>query len=80
MTPQNFCYWLQGFFEITGTDVKTLNEKQINMIKSHLRLVFRDSIDPSMGNQEHQNNLNAIHQSFTSPNSGFPNLGPLERC
>lgn len=64
MTPQNFCYWLQGFFEITGTDIKSLNEKQINMIKAHLRLVFRDSIDPSMGNTAHQQTLSQIHQGL----------------
>jgi len=38
MTPENFCYWLQGYFEIS--DSKELTEKQINVIQSHLHLVF----------------------------------------
>lgn len=38
MTPENFCYWLQGFFEISGT--KKLNEKQVGEITNHLQLVF----------------------------------------
>jgi hypothetical protein len=39
MTPENFVYWLQGFFEITG-EVKELTPEQIKMIKDHLGYVF----------------------------------------
>lgn len=38
MTPRDFAYWLQGFFEIS--DAKSLGEKEIAMIKEHLGLVF----------------------------------------
>ena len=38
MTTDNFCYWLQGFFEMTDTD--KLTKKQIGIIKDHLKLVF----------------------------------------
>lgn len=38
MSEKNFCYWLQGFFEMTEAD--TLSKKQILMIKEHLNLVF----------------------------------------
>ena len=38
MTPQEFCYWLQGLLEIG--DPKSLDERQIAIIKDHLRLVF----------------------------------------
>lgn len=38
MTPENFAYWLQGFFEISGA--KTLDERQVQEIKNHLDLVF----------------------------------------
>ena len=42
MTPENFCYWLQGYFEITDlNDKKELNEKQIEIIKNHLQLVLK---------------------------------------
>lgn len=44
MTPENFCYWLQGYFEIA--DPKSLSEKELEMIKNHLNLVFLHSIDP----------------------------------
>lgn len=38
MTPENFCYWLQGFFEIgKATEMTAL---QVEEIKNHLSLVF----------------------------------------
>lgn len=36
MNRINFCYWLQGLFEIG--DVKTLTSNQIQIIKDHLAL------------------------------------------
>lgn len=51
MTTEQFTYWLNGFFEIS--DAKTLNEKQIKIIKDHLSLVLdkqtpdRDAEDSS---------------------------------
>lgn len=45
MTSKDFVYWLQGMFELT--DVDTLNEKQVTLIKNHLKLVFLHEIDPS---------------------------------
>jgi hypothetical protein len=38
MTPQNFCYWLQGYFELTNGS--NLSEEQVNLIKEHLQLTF----------------------------------------
>lgn len=40
MTPENFTYWLQGFFELTNTN--ELTEDQVKMIKQHLALVFKN--------------------------------------
>ena len=41
MNEREFCYWLRGFFEITGDDViPTLTTEQITTIKEHLDLVF----------------------------------------
>ena len=45
MRAVDFCYFLQGLFELT--DTKTLNEKQVQTIKNHLKLVFLYDIDPS---------------------------------
>ncbi len=46
MTSRDFAFWLQGFFEITGTN--KIDEGQAEMIKSHLNLVFKHEIDPSL--------------------------------
>lgn len=66
MTSRDFAYWLQGFFEITESDVVT--EHQVAMIKKHLNLVFVHEIDPSFGDDKHQEKLDAIHNQFTPIN------------
>lgn len=38
MTPENFCYWLQGYLEIS--DSKDLDSNQLDIVKDHLKLVF----------------------------------------
>ena len=38
MSPENFCYWLQGWLEIQ--DPKQITEPQIKEIQNHLDLVF----------------------------------------
>jgi hypothetical protein len=45
MRPEEFCYWLQGFLEMS--DPKTMDEKQVDLMKRHLALVFEHAIDPS---------------------------------
>lgn len=39
MTTEAFIYWLQGYFEIS--DAKTLNEKQVTIVKDHLAKVLK---------------------------------------
>ncbi len=39
MTPRDFCYWLQGFFEINNPI--TIDPIELDIIKDHLKLVFR---------------------------------------
>lgn len=39
MTPNDFCYWLQGFFELNGK-IEKLTKEQVIIIKQHLELVF----------------------------------------
>jgi hypothetical protein len=60
MTSRDFAFWLQGSFEISGSS--ELNERQVDIIKNHLALVFKHEIDPSMGGDKHQNELNDIHK------------------
>ncbi len=38
MTPEQFAYWLKGFYELN--EPETINEKQTQIIKDHLDLVF----------------------------------------
>ncbi len=66
MTSRDFCYWLQGFFEIS--EARDLTEAQTTQLKKHLSLVFAHEIDPKMGNKTHQDELNSIH---TDPTKHF---------
>jgi hypothetical protein len=59
MTSRDFCYWLQGLFEIA--DPATLNAEAVSKIKAHLNMVFLHEIDPSMGDKQHQDELQIIH-------------------
>lgn len=74
MTSRDFCFWLQGFFEINEVSddpYKGLNTEQIKMIKAHLNLVFKHEIDPSMGDKKHQDELNKIHAADKSNDFGY---------
>lgn len=63
MTSRDFAYWLQGLFELG--DPKTLDEKQTDLVKRHLAMVFKHEIDPSMGSPDHQAALDALHDAKT---------------
>jgi hypothetical protein len=66
MTPQEFAYWLQGFFELSpGTE--TLSKEQTQVIKNHLNMVFIHSIDPAAGGPEVQQVLNNAHSGIPQP-------------
>ena len=58
MTSRDLIYWLQGLMELG--DPKTLNEKQVDLIKKHLAMVFIHEIDPSFP-EEQQNILSQTH-------------------
>jgi hypothetical protein len=78
MTSRDFCYWLQGFIEIShvGGDVR-LSADQLACVKAHLNLVFKHEIDPSFGDEKKQAELNKIHGIGGSV-PGRPDL--LMRC
>lgn len=42
LKPENFVYWLQGFFEIS--EAKTLTEEQVIIVKEHLELCFDKTV------------------------------------
>lgn len=76
MTSRDFCFWLQGFFEVQKP--LEINAEQTEMIKRHLNLVFVHDIDPSMGPEEQQAKLNSIHGKT---NSKLPDgSSPTMRC
>lgn len=78
MKTQEFCYWLQGYFEIHGDiGAEGLSKRQVEMIRNHLALVFRHDIDPQAGSPEYREELQEIHD-FGKP-SGSPGLLPGTR-
>lgn len=82
MTARDFAYWCQGYFEIGGDSVKTLDENQVQIIKNHLNMVFLHDIDPKMGSKEHQAKLDALHDGGTivigPTKPSFPPKFPVE--
>jgi hypothetical protein len=56
---RDFCFWLQGHFELNGT--APISAEKAAVIHSHLSLVFKHEIDPSAGSAAHQAELNEIH-------------------
>ena len=73
MTSRDFCYWLQGYFEVGGSEEMT--KEQVGMVQTHLNLVFVHEIDPSMGDEKHQNKLNDIHNVNHANSSDVTNGG-----
>ena len=44
MNSIDFCYWLQGYFEING-EITDIKQDQAQVIQNHLNLVFKHEID-----------------------------------
>lgn len=68
MKSRDFCYWLQGYFELASA--QGLTKEQVDTIKAHLSMVFIHEIDPSFP-QHQQQSLNEAH------NVGNATLGQL---
>lgn len=76
MTSRDFCYWLQGFFEVSKPI--RIDDQQLEMIKRHLNLVFKHEIDPSFGSDPtYQAELSDIHDGNSHLNF---NSNPLMKC
>ena len=81
MTSRDFCYWLQGIFEVA--DPESLNAEATAKIKAHLAMVFVHEIDPSMGDSAHQAKLDEAHEGKPpkqTPAPWRPPGGPVYRC
>lgn len=76
MQSRDFCYWLQGFFELAGTN-NTLTKAQCKTIQAHLAMVFAHEIDPSQGTLEHRATLQDIHDGVDDEHVS-PRVSPLE--
>lgn len=78
MKATDFCYWLQGLFELSNP--QELNERQTTLIKRHLHLVFKHDIDPQAGPPEYQHILQGIHDGTSIKIGGTDKDGNLMRC
>lgn len=86
MNSRDFCYWLQGFFEVGSMalaenqkpEVAGLTAAQVSMIRNHLNMVFVHEIDPSFGGHQKQQALNTAHQG-NQIGGALPN-GFVARC
>jgi len=65
MTSRDFCYWLQGYFEISPINGVSLSKDQTDVVKRHLALVFKHEIDPSIPDPTGE--LQAIHNGPSKP-------------
>ena len=73
MSPESFCYFLQGYLEINSKNKSApagLTPEQVDCIRDHLGLVFFHSIDLKAGGPEVQQTLNSIRNP-----PGRPDLG-----
>jgi hypothetical protein len=81
MTSRDFCYWLQGHFELHPTPAKTgeLDRAQVEIIKRHLSMVFEHEIDPSLGSPEHVKTLQALHDGLAKAHERIEEVAKLPR-
>lgn len=80
MTSREFCYWLQGFFELDDGPPAELTAAQADIIKRHLNLVFKHDIDPSYPDSKI---LSEIHNGTDKKTSSVADYGHshgLVRC
>ena len=63
MTSRDFCYWLQGYFEISKAPMIGFEEADI--VKRHLALVFLHEIDPEI--PDPKRTLQATHDGTHTP-------------
>ena len=72
MTPEQFVYWLQGFFEIADAsgDSPSLTDTQAVMIRDHLKEVFH-KMTPDRDTFPHPCSVPHIQQQNCICGSGF---------
>jgi hypothetical protein len=80
MTAEQFTYWLQGFMEIC--DPETLDERQTQIIKDHLKLVFdKQTPDVSLPMIQREEPFRITPYQITcDDNNNFPDLMTTPVC
>ena len=83
MKSTEFIYWLQGFFELSESNA--LTEKQTQIIKNHLKLVFIYEIDPSYSDDpkvlsELQKIHDGVKEKFEKTPIRTTNPNPTIKC
>lgn len=71
LSPEQFCYWLQGYFEIMG-EQGSLNQTQYKKVKEHLEMVFNHVPKPI----PHSDIVNVPYHPVTPQPVYFPNSEP----
>ena len=83
MTSRDFCYWLQGFIELTYMSDNIVDPnislRQMQKIKDHLKMVFITEIDPSF-KPTIQQALNETHNPMDHMKPHNEPGGPVMRC
>lgn len=75
MKSVEFCYWLQGLFELGKPE--SLSVEQTQLVKKHLAMVFKHEIDPSYPVHQ-QKKLNELHAG--EPHVAKDHTHPVARC
>ncbi len=76
MTSRDFCYWLQGAFELHD-DLDYFGPGQIHTIRKHLNMVFIHEIDPSFPTEQ-QAALDQAHGNLDI--ESFPYQNIMMKC
>jgi hypothetical protein len=77
MKAENFCYWLNGFFELQQDKTVGITAEQAACIKRHLNMVFMHEIDPSLGTPEYRQELAREHDAPSPSPSRPPGNGRI---
>jgi len=80
VTSRDFCYWLQGYLEVTAAaEAVTLTAEQIACVQKHLGLVFVHEIDPSFPASQ-KKLLDALHSGPSAGHHSDLPGGQVMRC
>lgn len=62
MTPEQFCYWLQGLLECKLSDMSDFTSREAIVVRDHLQLVF-EKLTPDRQAAKHANPLDLLRPS-----------------